>query len=99
MRFPALTTNLEQVHLVPFAKILYIDRTDFRESDSKDYFRLAPGKSVGLLRVKYPITATSFEKDPVTGLVTSVRAKYEQPNAEGKFKKPKTYVFAHLSSA
>ena len=38
-------------HMVPFTRIIYIDRSDFRETDSKDYFRLAPGKSVGLLNV------------------------------------------------
>jgi glutaminyl-tRNA synthetase len=71
---------------------VYIDRVDFREIASKDFFRLAPGSSVGLLKVPYPITATSFEKDPETGLVTVVRARYEKPEEGTKFKKPKTYV-------
>ncbi|KAI9676925.1 MAG: hypothetical protein M1817_006764 [Caeruleum heppii] len=79
-------------HTVPFTNTVYIDRSDFREVDSKDYFRLAPGKSVGLLKVPYPITATTFEKDEATGLVTKVHATYEKP-AEGEaFKKPKTYI-------
>ncbi|KAI9760752.1 MAG: hypothetical protein M4579_001490 [Chaenotheca gracillima] len=79
-------------HKVPFTKSLFIDHSDFREVDSKDYFRLAPGKSVGLLKVPYPITATSFETDPATGLVSSIRAKYEKPVDGGHFKKPKTYI-------
>ncbi|KAI9833929.1 MAG: hypothetical protein M1819_003438 [Sarea resinae] len=80
------------VHKVPFTKTVYIDRSDFREEDSKDYFRLAPGKAVGLLKVPYPIKATTFTKDPTTGLVTEVHATYEKP-AEGEaFKKPKTYI-------
>lgn len=80
----------DQVHTVPFTKFVYIDRSDFREIDSKDYFRLAPGKSVGLMKVPYPITATSTERDPVTGLVTSVHATYDMPAIGGLFKKPKT---------
>lgn len=79
-------------HMVPFTKTVYIDRSDFREVDSKDYFRLAPGKATGLLKVPYPIKATTFSKDPNTGLITAVHATYEIP-AEGEtFKKPKTYI-------
>ncbi len=79
-------------HKVPFTRVVYIDRSDFREVDSKDYFRLAPGKSVGLLKVPYPIRATDFSKDPDTGLVTEVRATYEKPEEGSTFKKPKTYI-------
>ncbi|SLM36377.1 glutaminyl-trna synthetase [Lasallia pustulata] len=79
-------------HVVPFTKIVYIDRSDFREVDSKDYFRLAPGKAVGLLKVPFPISATSFEKDESTGLVTKVHAHYEKPEEGAAFKKPKTYI-------
>lgn len=79
-------------HIVPFTKTVYIDRSDFREVDSKDYFRLAPGKAVGLLKVPFPISATSFEKDESTGLVTKVHAHYEKPEEDTTFKKPKTYI-------
>ena len=34
---------------VPFSKVLYIESSDFRLKDSKDYYGLAPGKTV-LLR-------------------------------------------------
>lgn len=73
-------------HKVKLTKTVYIDRSDFREVDSKDYFRLAPGKSVGLLQLPYPIKATTFSKDE-NGKVTEVRAVYDK---EGK--KPKTYI-------
>ncbi len=79
-------------HLLPFTRTVYIDRSDFREVDSKDYFRLAPGKSVGLLKVPYPIRATSFTKDDKTGKVTEVQALYEKPEEGPAFKKPKTYI-------
>jgi len=78
-------------HLIPFTKTVYIERADFREVDSKDYFRLAPGKAVGLLKVPYPIIATGCEKD-AEGKVMSVKATYVQPDADGKFKKPKAYI-------
>lgn len=79
-------------HMVPFTKTVYIDRSDFREVDSKDYFRLAPGKATGLLKVPYPIKATTFEKDEASGLITSVHATYEKPEEGSTFKKPKTYI-------
>ena len=79
-------------HTVPFTKKVYIDRSDFREVDSKDYFRLAPGKAVGLLKVPFPVKATTFKKDESTGLVTEVHATYEKPEEGTAFKKPKTYI-------
>ncbi|CAM9553486.1 unnamed protein product [Pylaiella littoralis] len=35
-------------HKIRLTKTLYIDASDFRREDSKDYFGLAPGKMVGL---------------------------------------------------
>ncbi|KAL7812784.1 tRNA synthetases class I, catalytic domain-containing protein [Trichoderma gracile] len=74
-------------HAVRLTKTVYIDRSDFREVDSKDYFRLAPGKTVGLLNVPHPIKAVSFTKDETTGAIKEIRAVYDK---EGK--KPKTYI-------
>jgi glutaminyl-tRNA synthetase len=79
-------------HVVPFTKIVYIDRSDFREVDSKDFFRMAPGKSVGLLKVPFPLKATSFKKDETSGLITEIHAEYEKPAEGESFKKPKTYI-------
>ncbi|KAL7747659.1 Glutaminyl-tRNA synthetase [Sorochytrium milnesiophthora] len=77
-------------HQVPFTRVVYIDRDDFRESDEKGYFRLAPGKSVGLQRVPFPITYVSHETDQATGAVTEIVCKYDNNDAE--FKKPKAYI-------
>ncbi|KAK9315638.1 tRNA synthetases class I, catalytic domain-containing protein [Lipomyces starkeyi] len=74
-------------HNVPFTKRAYIDRSDFREQDSQDYFRLAPGKSVGLLKVPYTVRVTSFRTDE-SGKVTEIHAIYEND----KKIKPKTYI-------
>ncbi|KAF2122193.1 tRNA synthetases class I, catalytic domain-containing protein [Lophiotrema nucula] len=70
---------------VKFGKEVYIDRTDFREEDSKDFFRLAPNKVVGLYNAPFPIRATGFSKDE-SGKVTEIRAV----KAPGE--KPKAYI-------
>uniref|UniRef100_A0A060TBF6 glutamine--tRNA ligase n=1 Tax=Blastobotrys adeninivorans TaxID=409370 RepID=A0A060TBF6_BLAAD len=75
-------------HVVPFTNKLYVDRSDFREEASKDYFRLAPGQSVGLLKVPHNIRVTSFKKD-ADGKVTEIHAHYEN---DIPFKKPKTFI-------
>ena len=72
-------------HIVKLTKTVYIDRTDFREVDSPEYFRLAPGKSVGLLQVPYPVKAVSFAKDG--DKVMEIKAVYDKSG-----KKPKTYI-------
>lgn len=75
-------------HTLPLTKVLYIDKSDFRTEDSKDYFRLAPGKSVGLLKATHTIRATSFETD-AAGQVSVIYAHYEN---DIPFKKPKAYI-------
>nr|XP_018674787.1 PREDICTED: glutamine--tRNA ligase-like isoform X1 [Musa acuminata subsp. malaccensis] len=42
---------------VPFTSVVYIEQSDFRLNNSKDYYGLAPGKSV-LLRYAFPIKCT-----------------------------------------
>lgn len=79
-------------HQIPFTKRVYIDRSDFREEDSPDYFRMAPGKLVGLLKAPYPVVATSYEKDPETGLVNLIHARFEKPADGAAPKKPKAFI-------
>lgn len=74
-------------HSVKFTSKVYIERADFREEDSKDYFRLAPGKAVGLMNAPFPIKATSYTKDEATGKVTEIRAVYDK-----EIKKPKAFI-------
>ena len=73
---------------VPFAKTVYIDASDFRTEDAADYFRLAPGKSVGLYQVPHPITCTSFRTDEA-GQVVELLCRYENG---GEKVVPKTYI-------
>ncbi|PPR04044.1 hypothetical protein CVT24_010619 [Panaeolus cyanescens] len=74
---------------IPFTRTIYIEQDDFRTEDSKDYFRLAPGKTVGLFQAPYPITCTSFKTDPATGQVVELFCKLEN---EGPAKKPKAFI-------
>jgi len=71
---------------VKVGSAVYIDRSDWREVDSEDYFRLAPDKAVGLYNVPFAIRATSFSTDS-TGTVTQIRA-VKVPSSE----KPKAYI-------
>ncbi|KAH8173468.1 tRNA synthetases class I (E and q), catalytic domain-containing protein [Sarocladium implicatum] len=74
-------------HKLKVTKVVYIDRADFRTVDSKDYFRLAPGKTVGLLNFPCPIKATDFTEDPETKEVTEIQAVLDRET-----KKAKAYV-------
>jgi len=66
---------------VPFSKVIYIERDDFREDPPKQYFRLSPGREVRL-RYAYFVTCTSVVKDPVTGEVVEVHCTYD-PETRG----------------
>lgn len=72
-----------------FTKEVFIDAEDFREVDSPDYFRLAPGKSVGLFKAPFPVTCTGFTKDPTSGTITEIQCRLED---DGNAKKPKAFV-------
>ncbi|KAG6821559.1 hypothetical protein H0H93_000068 [Arthromyces matolae] len=74
---------------IPFTRTIYIESDDFRLEDSKDYFRLAPGKTVGLFGAPYPITYVSHKLDSATGDVIEVVVKLEN---DGTAKKPKTFI-------
>jgi glutaminyl-tRNA synthetase len=74
---------------IPFTRTIYIEADDFRLEDSKDYFRLAPGKTVGLFQAPHPITCTSYRTDPASGEVTELFCKLED---NGLAKKPKAFI-------
>jgi glutaminyl-tRNA synthetase len=66
---------------VPFSRVLYIEREDFREDPPKKFFRLAPGREVRL-RYAYLVTCTSISKDE-SGNVTEVRCRYDPATRGG----------------
>eukprot|EP00201_Polytomella_parva_P009891 CAMPEP_0175064682 /NCGR_PEP_ID=MMETSP0052_2-20121109/15477_1 /TAXON_ID=51329 ORGANISM="Polytomella parva, Strain SAG 63-3" /NCGR_SAMPLE_ID=MMETSP0052_2 /ASSEMBLY_ACC=CAM_ASM_000194 /LENGTH=850 /DNA_ID=CAMNT_0016331077 /DNA_START=254 /DNA_END=2806 /DNA_ORIENTATION=- len=77
--------DLPQTYPLPFSRVIYVEKSDFREQDTKDYFGLAPGKSA-MLRYGYPITVTGVKKDN-KGEVVELEAEYD-PDFKGK-KPPK----------
>lgn len=74
---------------VSFGKRIYIDRSDYNDAVSKEYFRLAPGQPVGLIRVPYNISVSQVIKTP-EGHVKKIVAHYD--NDPSVHKKPKTYI-------
>lgn len=67
---------------VPFSRVLYIERDDFREDPPKQFFRLAPGREVRL-RYAYYLTCTGVVKDPSTGEVVELRCTYDPATRGG----------------
>ncbi|XP_058087435.1 glutamine--tRNA ligase isoform X1 [Magnolia sinica] len=61
---------------VPFTNVVYIECSDFRTKDSKDYYGLAPGKSV-LLRYAFPIKCTEVVYGDDKETVVEIRAEYD----------------------
>ena len=66
---------------VPFSRVLYIERDDFREEPPKKFYRLAPGREVRL-RYAYYITCQEVVKDEQTGEVTELHCTYD-PETRG----------------
>ena len=60
---------------VPFSRVLYIERDDFREDPPKDWFRLAPGREVRL-RYACLVRCTSVIKD-ARGEVVELRCTWD----------------------
>ena len=74
---PAMGTRM-----VPFSRVLYIERDDFREDPPKKWFRLAPGREVRL-RYGYYITCVDVVKDKQTGEVVELRCTYDPATRGG----------------
>ena len=74
---PAMGTRM-----VPFSRVLYIERDDFREDPPKKWFRLAPGREVRL-RYGYYITCVDMVKDKQTGEVIELRCTYDPATKGG----------------
>jgi glutaminyl-tRNA synthetase len=66
---------------VPFSRVLFIERDDFREDPPKKYFRLAPGASVRL-RYGYIVTCTGVVRNDA-GEVVEVHCEYDPATRSG----------------
>jgi len=67
---------------VPFSRVLYIERDDFREVPPPKYYRLAPGREVRL-RYAYFVKCTGVVKDERTGEVVELRCTYDPATKGG----------------
>ncbi|MET0151078.1 MAG: glutamine--tRNA ligase/YqeY domain fusion protein [Candidatus Binatia bacterium] len=67
---------------VPFSRVLYVERDDFREDPPKQFFRLAPGREVRL-RYAYFVKCVGVVKDPSSGEVVELRCTYDPATRGG----------------
>ena len=67
--------------MVPFSRLLYVERDDFREDPPRNFYRLSPGREVRL-RYGYFITCNSVVKDPDKGEVIELHCTYD-PETKG----------------
>ena len=67
---------------VPFSRVLYVEREDFREDPPKKWFRLAPGREVRL-RYGYFVTCVAVIKDPDSGEIVELRCTYDPASRGG----------------
>ncbi len=67
---------------VPFSKVIYIERDDFREDPPKKFFRLAPGREVRLKHA-YFITCERVVKDEKTGEPIELHCTYDPASRGG----------------
>jgi glutaminyl-tRNA synthetase len=66
---------------LPFSKVVYVEKEDFREEAPRKWFRLAPGREVRLKHAYY-VTCTEFVKDDSTGEVIELHCTYD-PETRG----------------
>ncbi len=67
---------------VPFSRVVYIERDDFREVPPKKFFRLSPGQEVRL-RYAYIIKCVGVVKDERSGEVVELRCTYDPETRSG----------------
>ncbi|CAI0454611.1 unnamed protein product [Linum tenue] len=72
----AQTEDSSAFYKVPFSNVVYIEQSDFRMKDAKDYYGLAPGKSV-LLRYAFPIKCTDVVLADDNQTIVEIRAEYD----------------------
>ena len=67
---------------IPFSRVLYIERDDFREIPPKGFFRLTPG-SEARLKHAYIIKCERVVKDEKTGEVVELHCSYDPETKSG----------------
>jgi glutaminyl-tRNA synthetase len=82
---------------VPFSKVLWIERDDFRETPPPKYYRLAPGREVRL-RGAYLVTCRGVVKDGF-GKIIELRCTYDPATRGGEAAGRKVKATLHWVSA
>lgn len=67
---------------VPFSRVLYIERDDFREDPPQKFFRLAPGREVRL-RYAYIVKCVGVVKDERSGEILELHCTYDPETRSG----------------
>jgi glutaminyl-tRNA synthetase len=67
---------------IPFTNELFIEQSDFMEDPPRKFFRLGPEREVRL-KYGYIIKCESYEKDAVTGAVTTLFCTYDPQTKSG----------------
>jgi glutaminyl-tRNA synthetase len=67
--------------MLPFSRVLYVERDDFLEDPPKKWFRLAPGREVRLKHAYY-VTCVDVVKNEQTGEVIELHCTYD-PETRG----------------
>lgn len=75
-------------HQVTFDKVIYIERSDFKENPEKGYHRLSAEQTVGLRHAGYVIRVTEVKKD-AQGQVQELICTCESSDSTAK---PKAFV-------
>jgi glutaminyl-tRNA synthetase len=76
--------------MIPFSRVIYIEREDFREDPPRKFFRLAPGREVRLKHAYY-ITCDRAVRDDETGEVIELHCTYD-PESRGGWTKDERKV-------
>ncbi len=67
---------------VPFSRVIYIEKDDFREDPPKHFYRLAPGREVRL-RYAYFIRCVNVIKDEKSGEIIELHCTYDAETKGG----------------
>lgn len=67
---------------LPFAREIYIEKSDFMEDPPKKFFRLGPDREVRL-KGAYFVKCTGFKKDPDTGDILEIYCTYDVNTKSG----------------
>ncbi len=67
---------------VPFSRVLYVERDDYREDPPRKWYRLAPGREVRL-RYAYFVTCVDAVRDEQTGEVIELHCTYDPATRGG----------------